>query len=76
MPAGHTQQVAIESSYSSFCLVTLGVSQGSVLGPVLFNYIDDVNFHTVFVANYNDCLICDWILENQSNHHTWPIPFY
>ena len=28
------------------------------------------------VAIFVIIIICDWILENRPNCHTWPIPFY
>ena len=55
-----SQEVIVEGMNSSSCNVTLGVPQGSVLGPVLFLiYVNDIglNIHSEFRLSADDILL-------------------
>ena len=65
--SGRSQQVALNSVLSSPVEVTLGVPQGSVLGPILFLiYINDIaaGIQSNFRLFADDC-ICDCLCKNQ-----------
>ena len=54
---GRYQRVKISNSYSLYSSIKYGVSQGSILGPILLNmFLCDMLFmiDTVDIANYAD----------------------
>ena len=65
-----TQQVVVSGEHSSPCLVTSGVPQGSVLGPVLFLlYVNDIteNIQSQMRLFADDCLIYRTVTSTQDH---------
>ena len=48
----------------------------SCLFNILLNSEDHYGIYMIFRHYLYAFIICDWILENRSNCHTRPIPFY
>ena len=66
----HTQQVVVSGDHSSPCLVTSGVPQRSVLGPVLLlMYVNDIteNIQSQMRSFADDCLIYHTVTSTQDH---------
>jgi hypothetical protein len=68
---GRTQRARIGGQLSEEVMVTLGVSQGSVLGPPLFlAYVNNIwkNIESTIRLFANNCIILKKILSNNETY--------